>query len=311
MNDERREILRMLADKVISVDEAERLLKALGEGGGARDEEARGRGRARSGLGGALGSIGDALAGIGPMVKGVVEDALSGLNVEWTDDDDGELEEVALADSTFTIAAGTELVIRQRPKRAILRQGGGGIKLIGVAGDQCRVAVEDGSELKVMSGGSRVVILWQRGSLTIDVPATVSSVRAATMGGDVAVDSLGCDVKIRTMGGDLDLQHMRHGFSAKTHGGDVNVILAPEWTGESAAHTMGGDIEIYAPEGLNAEIRAATMGGDIEIEQGLGAVERQDGPGRHKTVTALGAGSGTAVLSAKTMGGDIRIRSLK
>ena len=77
MNTERIEILEMVADKVITVEEAERLLQALDEGQRRLSAALSGGRVGRLHHGKVVESIGEILAGITPTVRNAVEEALS------------------------------------------------------------------------------------------------------------------------------------------------------------------------------------------------------------------------------------------
>ncbi len=94
-SDAQRDILKMLSENVISVEEAERLLKALNEGDHRAEEPHSNRRKHHHhqgigmGMSGMFESIGDALSDIGPMVKNTVEDVMTGV----FGDDLGDLED--------------------------------------------------------------------------------------------------------------------------------------------------------------------------------------------------------------------------
>lgn len=106
MSDAQREVLKMLADKVITVDEAERLLRALNEGD-KRKEEAKSRAGGFPSFSSAFETLGETLADIGPMVKNVVEDVMTGLfGDEPGDLGEEELENVEPIEGKYRIAEG-------------------------------------------------------------------------------------------------------------------------------------------------------------------------------------------------------------
>jgi DUF4097 and DUF4098 domain-containing protein YvlB len=309
MSDERKEILRMLAEKMISVDEAERLLRALDEGDHKRRErDSRGDSSPRDSLRVSLDSLGEALAEVGPSVKGVVEEAVSGLaglRFDEEDEGDGEDETNEISERSFPLAQGTRLIIRNTPRPI---SGNANLSIEAVEGDVCEIIPSDAASVRVRQGRSRTTIRWTNGSLLVKVPKTVATLKGSTMGGDIDVRELGCETVIKTMGGDLSLHSMRGEFAAKTMGGGISILLHPEWHGDSKAVTMGGAVSLSAPVGVNAAVRAVTMGGRVNVEDGMGRVIRGSSFINQRIDLTLGEGEPASTLMLKTMGGDISIR---
>lgn len=309
MSDERKEILRMLAEKVISVDETERLLRALDDGDRKRREkESRPGNFPRDSLRVSLDSLGDALSEVGPSVKGVVEEAVSSLaGLRIDEEEDDEEESVEITEKSFPLAEGTRLIIRNTPRP---RTGNANLSIEAVEGDMCEIITDDARNVRVRRGKSRTTIRWTTGSLRVKVPATVAKLNGSTMGGDIGVQGLACETVIKTMGGDLSLQGVSGEFAAKTMGGSVSIRLDPAWHGDSKAVTMGGAVSLSAPQGVNANVRATTMGGRVDVEDGLGRVIRGSSFINQKIELTLGEGEPTSTLMVKTMGGDISIKRL-
>ena len=311
MSDERREILRMLAEKMISVDEAERLLRALDEGDRKRRErDSRAGSSPRDSLRVSLDSLGEALAEVGPSVKGVVEEAVSGLaGLRFDEEDEGEGgdETNEITERSFPLAQGTGLIIRNTPKPI---SGNANLSIEAIEGDVCEIIPSDATNVRVRQGKSRTTIRWTNGSLLVKVPETVATLKGSTMGGDIGVQGLACDTVIKTMGGDLSLQGISGEFAAKTMGGSISIRLDPAWHGESKAVTMGGAVSLSAPQGVNANVRATTMGGRVDVEDGLGRVIRGSSFINQRIDLTLGEGEPVSTLMLKTMGGDISIRRL-
>jgi DUF4097 and DUF4098 domain-containing protein YvlB len=309
MSDERKEILRMLAEKVITVDDAERLLRALDDGDKKRREkEPRPGSSTRDSLRVSLDSLGEALSEVGPSVKGVVQEAVSSLaGLRLDEEDDDEEEGTEVTDKTFALTEGTRLIIRNTPRP---KTGNANLSIEAVEGDGCEIISDDARNVRVRKGTSRTTIEWTSGSLLVRVPATVSELKAGTMGGDIGVQGLACGTVIKTMGGDLSLKGVSGGFTAKTMGGSISIRLDPAWHGASKAVTMGGAVSLFAPQGVNANVRATTMGGRVDIEDGLGRVIRGSSFVNQRIDLTLGEKEPASTLMLKTMGGDISIRRL-
>ncbi len=321
MSDERREILKMLADKVITVDEAERLLKALNEGEQKRTADTGGplpgadpnRG-GRPGFG-PFSALNDMLSGIGPMVSDIIHDSLAnipttiGFNEDGDADgdreDENDLEELRLTEGRLTIENGFDLTIRVRRRPGITDAGR--LELLGAVGDQCEIVAGHPRAYKVFKGRRRIHIVTDDESLTVKVPPSVARVRATMQAGSIYVVGVPTAVKLRTMGGNLHLRNMSKTFEAKTMGGNLEIGLAPDWQGECRAHTMGGNIRVAVAPGANGEIRAVTMGGAIEAGPEVGRITYHRGLMPRKATVLVGDGNPATTLQLKTMGGFVRI----
>lgn len=316
MNEERKEILRLLSEGVIDVDGAEKLLKALDEGERNRTRRDRGEGgrHIRHGGMGAAGlaggmdvfaSIGEALAGIGPAMKEAVSsamcdipDAISGAIP------DEDMKDIALSDDAFQVPEGSTVVIRSIGRR----KRGGDLSVKGIPGNSCTVecSLEDG--VRVIGREGKYVLAWLSGDLDVVLGSAVRKLEAFSTGGDIDVDGIGAEtIGIKTMGGDLEMTRINSGFSARTMGGDLMIRLGPEWKLDSEAVTMGGDVTVEIPADLKACVEATTMGGDIECDPGIGEYKLLSKiPGQRASLRAGGEGGST--LRVKTMGGDIELK---
>lgn len=299
MTEERIEVLKLVADKVIEVEQAERLLRALDEGDRARSESRRpGRVEPEPRRGGvaAFGGVGEVLGAIGEMVESTLVDAIG---LRWGDDDLGE----ALPLGEFVIPPGGRLSIRQHGHSWA---GTTVLTLLPADGDRCTIEAEDDSaDVRIRRDGALDRIRWRAGRLTVRVPSTVGHVEARMLGGDLLAFDLGCPIEARTMGGRLELG-TRMPFEVRTDGGDLMLRLAPGLHGRSRASSMGGPVVIVAAEGVGARIEAACIGGEVRIDPGLGRI-RQEGPRLHrKSVIDVGPENGPlADLVVKTVGGDV------
>lgn len=314
MSDAHKDILKMLADKVITVDEAERLLKALNEGEQRKDDP-----RSRSGeqhhsfrfhapMSGILETLGETLSEIGPMVKQSVEDVMSGvMGDDLGDVDEEELEPEELINDSCTIKPDTHLILIHEWKTGGNKEE---LRIQGVPGDVCRVLEAGAANVKVRKNPTHVIMQWAEGPLTIEVPETVSTLRARMKGGNIYMQRIGCDVTLKTLGGNLELRDLRKNFSAKTMGGNLQLTLEKDWQGHGRAQTMGGNIELVVPpEGSTFKVKAITMGGAVTVDKDLHSLEsKQSFPGKCKAKIQVGEGEADASISLKTMGGDIEVR---
>jgi hypothetical protein len=296
MGQERMEILRMVAEKKISVEDAERLLRAIEDGDRSRQES----GAAKAGQRGFR--FGELLGDVGSMVQGVVEEAASGIGAVLGDEEPGG-EDVPAVGGRFEVASGARLVIRQRRWK-----GRGDLELAGVAGSACELVGAVGG-VRTFGEQKKLVVTPGEGALRVAVPASVAELKAVTMGGKLRAEGLGCPVELKSMGGDVSLSGARLPFEVKSMGGAVQIEVALGLTGESRAETMGGDLRIDLPAGINLRIEASTWGGAIEVDPEIGVGQKRD-RWSGKAVLELAAHdpATAATLRLKSTGGRIELR---
>lgn len=303
MSEERIEILRMVADGVINVEEAERLIKALGEG----DERRRERKRT-SVVESAFEGVGEAFGAIGQVVQSTVEDAMEGVeigldSVNQDDEEDG----VKLEGLAFEIPLGGRVSLRQRGRTGRLTPCS--LLLLPTDGDTCLVEAQEDADVRAYRKGSRTRIWWKRGALTVRVPKSASGVDAKVLGGDLSANALACSLSAQVLGGRMELRALQQPFECKVMGGDVRLSLSSALTGHSSARTVGGNLVIEVPEELRASISASSTGGEVRAEEGIGKIRRDGGKLQRRTLIELGGGGEDAAeISLKTIGGEVFVR---
>ena len=302
MSDEQREILKMVADKAITVEEAERLLRALEEGARAREAQ---RPKDRGGVGAAFDALGDVLSDIGPMVRNAVEDAVTGIGFGPDEPEDPHVERIPWEGKELPVGQGTVLEIVQR--RTGVRHGAG-LTIEGTPGESCTIDGQNASDVHVYRDEGRLHVRWAHGDLAVRVPETVAKVVARVMGGSIRSKAVACPLHLRTMGGNLELQEVRHPFDVKTMGGGITLALVPTFRGDGRGHTMGGSMNASVPRDLACSVHAVTMGGTIEVDGGMAQIERSKATGKQTVNVTLGTGPVAATLGLKTMGGSITVR---
>lgn len=314
MSDAQKDILKLLADKVISVDEAERLLKALNEGEHQKEEnrsrfdEHHHNFRFHSPVSGIFETLGETFSEIGPLIKQSVEDVMSGvMGDDLGEVDEEELESEELVNGTCIIKPDTHLILIHDWKTGGNKEE---LRVQGVSGDVCRVLEAGATNVKVRRNPTHVIMQWSEGPLTVEVPETVSMLRARMKGGNIYVQRVGCDMTLKTLGGNLELRDLHKNFSAKTLGGNLLLSVEKDWQGHGRAQTMGGNIELVVPfEGTTFKVKAITMGGTVKVDKDLRSLEtKQSFPGKCKTRVQVGEGESDSSISLKTMGGDIEVR---
>ena len=303
MSQERMEILKMVADKVITVDEAERLLRALEDGNKRRREGPGGGPGRRHGFGAALEDLGEMLGGLGPTLRNAFQDAMAGAGLEIPDDDGppgGPVEE-----RRFTLEKGTEVVVRDM--RGPLPSGEE-VVLEGGPGDACELSGDGAAEARVFRRPGRVVVHGGKGPLRLLVPDTVERVKVMTLGGNVRVHGVKGALAVRSMGGGVVVEGATAETKVWTAGGDVDVALAAAWSGDSSVVSPGGSITLRVRVGTAGKVRASSVGGSIDVDQELGTVRRQRVVAKDRVDLELGGVASGSTFTLKTMGGNVRVK---
>lgn len=311
MSEAQKEILKMLSDNVITVDEAERLLKALNEGEKRKEEsKSRTTGGSAYSITSVLESVGETLGEIGPMVKNTVEDVITGLLGDDLGDLHGEkLEDVEPIEGKYKIEQGMRMMIVNNWKGGA---GKGDLFIQGIDGNFCRIEGESSEHVKVQQDSSQFVIQWSGESLKVEVPQTVAMLGVRAKGGDIRVKQLGCEMNVKTLGGNLELFDLVKDFKAKTMGGNIDLLLLKEWQGKGRAHTVGGNLKLSIPADASLKAEATTMGGAIRVDKEIRQLEsKQFFPGKSSVKVQVGEENTDSLIALKTMGGDIELRKVQ
>lgn len=315
MSDAQKEILKMLSDHVITVDQAERLLKALNEGEAHKQEpkshvrEGHGHGIGFPDIGAVFESLGETLAEIGPMVKTTMEDVLSGLlGDDLAEFDEEELEDVEPIPEKYALAAGTQMIIMNTWKSGHAR---GDLHIQGISGDACRIDYDNVKHIRVREDASHFVIQWNGGPLTVEVPETVGNLKIRSTGGNIHLKHLVCPINVKTLGGDLKLLDVPKDFKAKTMGGNISLHLSKNWQGNGRAHTAGGNIFLAIPEHVGLTVNSSTIGGAIKVDEAFEHLEsKQAFPGKNTVNVQIGDQASQSVVALKAMGGSVEVRKI-
>lgn len=167
-----------------------------------------------------------------------------------------------------------------------------------MSGDVRLRNVENGVAVSTMSGDIAAEAIRGEQQLT-------------TKSGDIELKSSEGTVRCNTLGGNIECSRIRSGeLLARAISGDVQVEVEPEVGANIVLETTSGDISARIPETFCCSVRAETRSGDIAVSIPVAVRER----GRTTLVGTLGAGAsedpGTGSLLARTVSGDIELRSL-
>ncbi len=302
MKEERLEILKMVADGIITVEEAERLLRAIEEGQ-RREQEGDWETKKKHRFSFKnLGEFGKFMEGIGNTISDVVGDLIGPLADEVLLDKDsfgqtitGELLDLP-KDADLSVVSG-------KPSH---HGKGGDLKIMASEDDKCHVLV-DAQEF-VLSQKEQKYVVRVDGDATVMVPSYLGSFSVATFHGDVEVYDLELYMTAKTMKGDVKIVNAAKGGIIKTLKGDIELSFKPDFKGELKASTMFGDIELVIPEEFYGELKVKTFKGDIELPAGLEVIHsKENGPVQEKVIR-LGDTDSDNKITLSTFKGDIEVR---
>jgi hypothetical protein len=294
MNDERMEVLRMIAEKKITVEEGERLLRALDDRERRQPPPPREQAQERERPGG---FIADLLGSVGSMMQGVVSDALGGFGMVIHGRD--SLAEVAFERGGVAVLPGETLELHHR---------GGDLDITPAQDDRFSIATGESSKVQVLRGEKRLVVVT-RGNLKVQVPSTAAELKVSTAGGPLRGIGFQCPVEIRSLGGDIALVGISRRIDVKTLGGTLHLGV-DGIDGDSRGETLGGDVDVEFGPGARARVHATTLGGGVRCDPALGGASRNWTMPGEKVALEIGSGGEVPAptLDIRTMGGTVHLR---
>jgi DUF4097 and DUF4098 domain-containing protein YvlB len=265
---ERMEILKMLSEGKISVDEAERLLKALDSSYGESSESRGSQRRSQHRHGGedwwsSFFDVEDFVSNIDSKVKNIFSDLKDKdlfpdfLNI--FDVEEGERPE----NHRVVIEPNTVVTINMlgRSKNWWHKFQGGDITI--TRGEDSTVQLNPDETPSIIQRGNHCLIMAETKHLQLELPNHIKSLNCFSAGGEINVEGLDCPVKCKTLGGDIHLDQVKFPIDLKTMGGNIEV---KEWTandGSSKLVSMGGNIETRLTKQSSAKFKVHSLGGRI------------------------------------------------
>ena len=340
MTEERRKVLDMLSEGKVTVEEAERLLKALQ---GTHRVETRKKRRINAPISPIPGveALQDTLEGL--------EESLSG----WSESEDSDRDEggkTSMRDDTFAVGVNPRLVVRGFNGRIRVRAGEPGsirvrAKLKKPRGIQYS-AVQEGDLVTVEAKPDRQSEGFLHGlsrqnsgaNIEVSVPVTTSvdlatsngpvelqgtessgaiqtkngPIRVENFKGDLNATTKNAPITVKTLSGSAELSSLNsrvsiedaHGrFDARTTNGTIKFQGSIEPKSSNRLSTVNGNIKVALDADPSLKLTAATVNGRIRCEVAgfVASVEkRQQLKGT--------VGEGEAELIAKTVNGSIVIQ---
>ncbi len=318
MNNERMEILKMIAEQTITPEEGERLLRALDESGERGNRET---GEPPPGM---KFSKSMTLDELGEMIRKSVSNGLKAAQESigeavaiarsefgFEEEETGEHREIEESDVLIPLQDAVELEVKVNPVR------GGPCMLRIERGDEdgIRVRREGRGHASVKRTEDRLTLQLGKHDTCLLVPNGIRTVRFSNMGGSVRVIGLSAAIRGKVMGGDIRLDAVPGDCSLRVAGGKIESRLGPAWTGRLELSVDGGKIDLHLPAGLRdrgvaTRLKALCVGGRISLDPALGVTRTVSHPGESRVDVVIGKPSREEpgnLISLRTAGGKIQV----
>jgi hypothetical protein len=303
MKDERMEILRMVAEKIISVEEGERLLRALDKG----QEESRERRFERCGprqhRHGDW-NLGERMGEMGFRMQEFFDNAFGSVfgDEYWFEG----YEAVKGRAEDINVDADTTLVISN--PRHVYRSGAGDITLSPSADDRLHVLAKERDRFEILRKDKKILILCQEDT-AVQVPGKLSKIKLILAKGHTKINGLDSPLEIRLMKGDISVRGAGQPVAIRSMAGDINLDLADSYSGKTEVAAMHGNIDITTGPDFAGKVEARTTHGDIRIQaKSVKSSASKNAFFRAESIR-IGEGDGENQLNLKTMNGNITVRA--
>lgn len=239
-------ILEMLEKELITIEEAERLIKAVSE---SKEKEKKSEKKWRSPdfqeftqeIGEAFESIqvGKFLENLGNKLKSSIS-------------------------TGFGTVAGTyvdESVDAEGIEKLKIKQTGGSVTVHKNKGQHFtvkgmrRTSKIEGDTLTLTSGG---------GSFSVSIPSTVKSIEVEVGSGNVTINDIEVEkIASETTGGNLSISNVSGSISASSMGGNINMTDIK--SNDIYAKSIGGRIQLIMEKLIEGEVELDTTAGDVKL----------------------------------------------
>lgn len=304
MKEERVEILKMVADKKITVEEGERLLRAL-EKGEAEERESRSErfGHRHRGLHGPGDwNWGERFERLGFKMEEFFDNAFGSVfgDEYWFEG----YETASLPVEDLKLDGETTVVLTN--SRTAYKHGSADISIRPSEDDRLHLEAGEKGKCEVLQKEKRIVIFF-RDDAAVRIPATIGKVKIVLAKGDTEVHGLRLPLEIRAVKGDIVVRNAVHPLSIRAMKGRISLDLADSYTGKSEISAMDGDISVTAGPQFSGRVEARVGKGDIRIQsKGIKSSTNKNPFFRTESVE-IGSGSSDSLLNLKTMHGDITV----
>jgi len=303
MKEERLEILKMVADKVISVEEGERLLRALDEGHDQGRAGGPGRHGPRHKRPGDW-DLGERLGEMGFKMQEFLDNAFGSMfgDEYWFDGYEtvgGRVEDIVLdAEATLVIS---------NPKSAY-RSGSGDIRITPSPDERLRLSTGERGKFEILRKDKKTLILCQD-DIFVQVPRQLARLKLVLAKGRTRIDGLPTLLEVRSMKGDVSVAGASRPVIIRSLDGPVRLELDESYSGASEVSALQGDIELAVGPAYSGRVEARTAHGQIRFQ----APALRTGAAKNAFFRQEFAEFGTAdvrnPISLKTMNGDVTVRA--
>jgi DUF4097 and DUF4098 domain-containing protein YvlB len=304
MKEERIEILKMVADKKITVEEGERLLRAL-EKGEAEARESRSERfgpRHRGPCGPGDWNWGERFESFGFKMQEFFDNAFGSVfgDEYWFEG----YEPATVPVEDLKLDGETTLVLTN--PRTAYKHGSADVSLRPSEDDRLHLEAGEKGKCEVLKKEKKIVIFCHNDA-AVRVPAVVGKIKIILAKGDAEVHDLPVPLEIRALKGDVIVRNADRPLSVRAMKGNVKLDLSDAYSGKSDVSAMDGDISVMTGPQFSGRVEAKVGKGDIRIQaKGLKSNTIKNAFFRTESVE-FGAGSGESLLNLRTMHGDIMV----
>ena len=304
MKEERIEILKMVAEKKITVEEGERLLRALDKGE-AKERESRSERfgpKHRGPCGAGDWNWGERFEGLGSKMQEFFDNAFGSVfgDEYWFEGYEPAavpIEEIKLDDETTVVLTNPRTAYKHNSADVSIRPS---------EDDHLHLELGEKGKCEVFQKENKVVIFC-RDDTGVRVPQTIGKVKVILAKGDTEICDFRVPLDIRVVKGDIAVRNAARPLSIRAMKGKVKLDLDDAYTGKSDVSAMDGDISVTVGSQFSGRVEAKVGKGDIRIQsKGLKSSADKNAFFRTESVE-LGAGSSETLLSLRTMHGDITL----
>jgi hypothetical protein len=303
MKEERLEILKMVADKVISVEEGERLLRAL-------DKSPDDAGAGRSGHHGPRHKhhgdwdLGERLGEMGFKMQEFFDNAFGSMfgDEYWFDGYEtvtGPAEDIVLDDEATLVIS--------NPKN-MYRSGSGDIRISPSSDGHLRLSSGERGTFEILRKDKKFLILC-KDDISVQVPRQLARLKLVLAKGKTKIDGLSSSLEVRSMKGDISIRDASRPVTVRSMAGDVQLELSDSYAGKTEVSALHGDIEVTVGSGYSGRVEAKTAHGQIRLQaQAVKTASSKNTFFRQETAE-IGSADPQNLISLKTMNGDVTVRS--
>ncbi len=301
MKEERLEILRMVAGKKITVEEGERLLRAL-EKGEKEDKEDRAERFGPRHRGPRDWNLGERFEEMGFKMQEFFDHAFGSIfgDEYWFEG----YEKVTMPVEELKVDKETWLVLAS--PRSAYRRGSANVKIMPSDDSRLHLETSGKERCEILQKDKKIVFLCQNDA-AIRVPEEIARIKMLLARGNAEIQDAKMTLEIRALKGDISVRNARQPVNIRVMHGDVELDLADAYAGKSEIAAMHGDIKVSASPEFSGKVEARVAHGDIRLEaKGVKSTTSKNAFFRMESIQ-LGEGASDNHLNLKSMNGNISV----